>query len=259
MATACPTGPQNQDLLEPLSVQGRRNLHRLCMSMSRDWDAAEDIVQEAACCILLGADQFRGESKPSTWLHTVVRNAFLNYVRTEERKMGCWTNLDELIPHEAPRNSSDPDAILETKMYNAKMVRSLMKFIDEQKDSKSFPDKLHKIWLWSNDIAPETIAEIFNVNPTSVRTGIFKFKEELKPLAATVTPREVTDTLCHLNDWPLGAEPCLSMALETACKVRGVTLPSIESLLAKAKPKAEIIPINRGKPAGSAPVPAIGA
>lgn len=56
-------------------------LLRYARTLTRDEDAAEDLVQETIVKALARADSFRGSSSPATWLHTILRNTFLDQTR----------------------------------------------------------------------------------------------------------------------------------------------------------------------------------
>lgn len=54
--------------------------------MLRDSEAAADVVQNAIEKVLRHCERFRGRSKPSTWMHRIVVNEALMWMRTERRR-----------------------------------------------------------------------------------------------------------------------------------------------------------------------------
>jgi len=52
----------------------------------RDPDAAEDVVQSAFEKVLRRCEQFRGGAQPSTWMHRIVVNEALMWIRRERRR-----------------------------------------------------------------------------------------------------------------------------------------------------------------------------
>jgi len=63
---------------------------------------AEDAVQEALLAAYKHIDQFRGQSKISTWLTTIVRNSALMQLRKRPRQIHF--PLDEQFGEEQPRS-----------------------------------------------------------------------------------------------------------------------------------------------------------
>ena len=49
-------------------------------------DDAEDIVQDAFVSALCSAREFRGDAKPLTWVHRIVRNASIDHYRRRIRR-----------------------------------------------------------------------------------------------------------------------------------------------------------------------------
>lgn len=53
-------------------------LLRYALALTRDGDAASELVQDTVVRALERADQFRGESGPATWLHRIMYRRFLD-------------------------------------------------------------------------------------------------------------------------------------------------------------------------------------
>lgn len=76
----------NLDLLGVLYARYSKKAYRLCYRTVMDSEMAEDLVQEAFLRVLRYRTQFRGESRFSTWLYTIVRNVCLDHVRKRTRE-----------------------------------------------------------------------------------------------------------------------------------------------------------------------------
>jgi RNA polymerase sigma-70 factor (ECF subfamily) len=63
-----------------------RRLRRVALRITRDPSAADDVVQAAFEKALRHAAGFRGEARPSTWLHRIVVNEALMWHRGEARR-----------------------------------------------------------------------------------------------------------------------------------------------------------------------------
>jgi RNA polymerase sigma-70 factor (ECF subfamily) len=80
----------------------------------RDSDAAADIVQSAFEKILLHCDQFRGGSRASTWMHRIVVNEALSWLRKQKTgaaqstEIAAW-RVEFAAPPEDPESSAIRD------------------------------------------------------------------------------------------------------------------------------------------------------
>ena len=59
-------------------------LLRYARALTRDEDAAADLVQETVLRALERAEQFRGESSPGTWLHRIMYHRFIDLARRHQ-------------------------------------------------------------------------------------------------------------------------------------------------------------------------------
>ncbi len=68
-----------------LAALGPR-LEAVAVRLTRDPDAAKDVVQNAFLKVLRHGDRFRGDARVSTWMHRIVCNEALMWLRTERRR-----------------------------------------------------------------------------------------------------------------------------------------------------------------------------
>jgi len=61
-----------------------RRIYALCWRMLADKDSAEDVCQEVFVVLWQKINNFRGESKFSTWLHSVASNVVLGHLRKQK-------------------------------------------------------------------------------------------------------------------------------------------------------------------------------
>jgi RNA polymerase sigma-70 factor (ECF subfamily) len=84
-AAARPAPPSPEAWLGALASD-RARLRRAALRITRDPAAADDAVQSALEKALRHRAAFRGEAKPSTWLHRIVVNEALAWRRSEGRR-----------------------------------------------------------------------------------------------------------------------------------------------------------------------------
>jgi RNA polymerase sigma-70 factor (ECF subfamily) len=73
-------------LAAALDAASAQRLRRVALRITRDPSAADDVVQGAFEKALRHGAGFRGEARPSTWLHRIVVNEALMWHRSEARR-----------------------------------------------------------------------------------------------------------------------------------------------------------------------------
>ncbi|MEH6597368.1 MAG: sigma-70 family RNA polymerase sigma factor [Colwellia polaris] len=71
----------DQQAFHHLYQSYHRRIYALCWRMMADKDSAEDVCQEVFVQLWQKISNFRGESKFSTWLHSVATNIVLGHIR----------------------------------------------------------------------------------------------------------------------------------------------------------------------------------
>jgi RNA polymerase sigma-70 factor (ECF subfamily) len=95
------------DAFEALYNQHKRRVYSLCLRMTANTAAAEDLTQEAFLQLFRKIGTFRGESAFSTWLHRMA----VNVVLMQMRKKGLpVVPLEETIETEEDSPRKEPGA-----------------------------------------------------------------------------------------------------------------------------------------------------
>lgn len=69
------------DSIEYLYETYRTDVFRYLMGLTRNADLAEDLLSETFCTALTALDDFRGDGSVKSWLFTIARNKWLDYLR----------------------------------------------------------------------------------------------------------------------------------------------------------------------------------
>lgn len=83
-------------LLEDAATTHRSLLRNMAFRYLRNYEDAEDVVQEAMLAALQHIDTYRGESKFTSWLGRIVINVCLMRIR---RARAAMVPLDEIEPY----------------------------------------------------------------------------------------------------------------------------------------------------------------
>ncbi|PQJ55169.1 RNA polymerase sigma factor [Psychrosphaera saromensis] len=76
------------------NIHGKR-VYALSLRLSGDREIAEDITQEVFVQIWQKIHNFRGDSKFSTWLHSVASNVAISHMRKQKAWWRSWFGSDE--------------------------------------------------------------------------------------------------------------------------------------------------------------------
>jgi len=74
----------DQQAFHQLYQSYHRRIYALCWRMLADKDSAEDVCQEVFVQLWQKINNFRGESKFTTWLHSVATNIVLGHLRKQK-------------------------------------------------------------------------------------------------------------------------------------------------------------------------------
>ncbi len=73
-------------------------VYALCLRMLSNKEQAEDVSQEVFMQVWTKLDNFRGDSKFSTWLHSVTTNTVLSHIRKQKNWIQKVFSLEEQPP-----------------------------------------------------------------------------------------------------------------------------------------------------------------
>jgi len=168
---------RREALSRALVEEGDR-LYALALRTTRDPDLAADAVQEAFASALEKADDFRGESRWSTWLHRIVFNKSIDLLRRRRRYEPLpdgdpdrLTAEDERLA-QSPSWARAPDDVVssaETKMAMERAfdeLTPLQRAVFELKEAEERPT--------------DEVAEILDLTPGAVRVHLHRARLKLR-------------------------------------------------------------------------------
>lgn len=87
----------DRDALSELIAQTQDRVYNLAYRILRNPQEAEDLTQEVYVRVWRALPGFRGESKFTTWLHTIATNACLNRRRKLRRQLETQLDTDDAL------------------------------------------------------------------------------------------------------------------------------------------------------------------
>ena len=182
-SAAPPTsGDAQTRTLEIEALEQIDSLYGAAMRLTRNPADAEDLVQE----VYLKAFRFAGQFEPGTnlraWLHTILRNTFLN-VRRSATRNPVIVEGETVETSAAPAERTEtPEQILMRKTLDA----------DLQAAIDSLPDVFREA-VWLRDVEEFTyaeIAEVLHVAPGTVMSRISRGRRLLYERLTTRTEED---------------------------------------------------------------------
>nr|WP_252738899.1 RNA polymerase sigma factor [Colwellia sp. D2M02] len=87
----------SQHAFHHLYQSHHKRIYALCWRMLADKDSAEDVCQEVFVVLWQKITNFRGESKFSTWLHSVATNVILGHLRKQKNWLQRVFSIEEQV------------------------------------------------------------------------------------------------------------------------------------------------------------------
>lgn len=105
-----------------------KDIYRYLYSLCRDVSLAEDLSSEVFLEVVKSISSFRAESDVKTWLFSIARFRWLNYLRRKKRTIQA-AELDELTEREHPNTVS-----AEKTMLDRELIKRIYAIINEERE-----------------------------------------------------------------------------------------------------------------------------
>lgn len=178
----------NGAAFERLMRRYNQLLFRTARSLMKDDSAAEEVVQDAYLRAWKALDQFRAESKLSTWLVRIVTNEALGRLRRHRA---------DVIPLEAAMISSDHETQMALSDHpshspDQQVLREQMRELLEARIDL-LPDAFRTVFMLRavEEMSVEEVAQALDIPEATVRTRFFRARSLLREGMAS----EVDSTL----------------------------------------------------------------
>lgn len=135
---------------------------KICYYFSTDQEEFNDLRQESLYNLWKGWNNFRNESKLSTWIYRVCFNTCVSYQRKEKKKKNLLS-LDDILDLPA-----DTESII-LKRYN--QMHSLIQKLKYEERAI--------ILMWLDEKSYEEISDITGINRNTIAVRLKRIKEKL--------------------------------------------------------------------------------
>ena len=156
----------------------QRMVVNTCLGIVHNQADAEDLAQDVFLEIFRTAENFRGDSKLSTWLYRIATNRSLNLIRNNKRKR-FFQSIEDTFSGGRNRNSEISENRADQPDQNmADQQRSdlLHRAIDRLPEKQRIAFTLNKY----EELPYQQIAEIMEISLASVESLIHRAKKNLQ-------------------------------------------------------------------------------
>ncbi|MCS0671823.1 RNA polymerase sigma factor [Cytobacillus firmus] len=148
-----------------------KRLYHICFSMTRDAYLAEDIVQETFIKAMKKAETIIDEEKAGAWLSVIARRTALDVIRRERRKAAVPMEQD-MLECLGIATKQNVEQEVESGFAAEEITGAVKKLTGSYRDIL-----LLKI---DRGLKEREIAAMLNLNPSTVKTRIFRARKQLK-------------------------------------------------------------------------------
>jgi RNA polymerase sigma-70 factor, ECF subfamily len=168
----------NEQAFKELVENYRNMVINTCFGLLHNMEDAEDVAQDVFIEVFRSVENFRADSKISTWLYRIAVNRSLNFIR-DNKKRKWFQSFDDLVESKKEilnqlnhQNAGDPESELE----NSQRALLLHEAIDSLPKNQRVTFTLNKY----EDLTYKEIAELMKLSVSSVESLIHRAKKNLQ-------------------------------------------------------------------------------
>lgn len=139
-------------------------------------EEAEDLTQEVFVDVFLSIENFKAQSKISTWIYGIAINKALNHQRFKKAKkrLGAVLSIFNLSPVDDAPDFIHPGILLENKELSAALYKAINELPEKQKTAF--------VLRQLEDLSYTEIAEVIQTTTPSVESLLFRAKHNLQKI-----------------------------------------------------------------------------
>jgi RNA polymerase sigma-70 factor (ECF subfamily) len=155
--------------LKTLYEKYKGQVYRTALAITRDREAAEDILQDCFLKVYIHVDKLDGSLPLSPWLHRVAVNLSYNWADKRRR----WLQpLEEVIDHLVAPPRTLPESVLERG--------ELQQVIQKAIASLSFEHRVVIVLFYLNDFSLNEIAYVLDCPVGTVKSRLHYARQNLR-------------------------------------------------------------------------------
>lgn len=169
----------DETALAPLVDKYKRMVHRLALQITKNYEDANDVMQETFIKVYQSIHTFRQEAAFETWVYRIAVNEALNFVKRRERRREsplCTTDESEY----------DPSVRYKAELANDPQINAekteLRHWVTKAVNSLSLKHRIVVILHELEGLTHAEIASILNCSEGTVRSRLHYARKQLRTL-----------------------------------------------------------------------------
>ncbi|HYB12471.1 MAG TPA: RNA polymerase sigma factor [Myxococcota bacterium] len=122
---ACRSGCPGVEEIAQLVSRLRPRLEAVALRVTREPEAARDVVQQAALKAIRFRHQYRGAAALPTWIHRIVVNEALMWKRGQQRRVAALERFEREAPELEIQGTPSMDELLDQRRRLVAVTRGL--------------------------------------------------------------------------------------------------------------------------------------
>jgi RNA polymerase sigma-70 factor (ECF subfamily) len=168
---------RDEDAFRIIFNDNQKKILNVCYRLVNDEDTAQDLTQEVFIKVWSSINQFRNESKLSTWIYRIAVTRSLDYLRAQKRKkrlavFNFFSGGEEKQFEIKAPNDQDPQMLME----NAERFEVLNDALNKLPENQRVSFLLSK----DDEMSAKEIAVILSTTVSSVESLIHRAKKNLE-------------------------------------------------------------------------------
>jgi RNA polymerase sigma-70 factor (ECF subfamily) len=162
----------DHDAFAALVDEHQRYVYNLALRVVKDENEALDLTQETFVRAWTALPNFRGQSQFRTWLYRITTNLCYNRLPNLRRSLND-------LGDDVMEDIAEPSAPMDNPAYELESSET-RKFLHQAINSLEENYRLLINLRYQNELSYEEIASTLNLPLGTVKTGIFRAKEQLR-------------------------------------------------------------------------------
>lgn len=166
----------NRDAFEELVFLYRDQVYMAAWQLTRNTDDAMDVSQEVFVRVYRALSSFKGNAKFSTWLHRIVLNTCVDYVRRQKRHWDVEPKADSSSEDEVPPIEPSVEPNQRELVYQREVQRKVLAALDK------ISARQRQVFLlrYYNELNLKEIAGVLRCTEGAIKRHLFRAQERLR-------------------------------------------------------------------------------
>lgn len=173
-----------RDAFDEIVFHYREQVYAAAWQLTRNHEDAMDVTQEAFLRAYGALGSYKGRSRFSTWLHRVVLNTGIDYIRRERRHRHESTDQEDIaaghnLKHETPIPATQRDQV-----YEAELQKQILLALDQL----SSRQRQVFVLRYYHELDTKETAKVLKCTEGAVKRHLFRAQSRLRELLRELGP-----------------------------------------------------------------------